>query len=136
MLQQPANEHSYHIGREITFKSCPTLVALDECFSFASCDSLPLKSITVIDDLPYTRKKDRTTPEYRKTIRGHGKTSIRSVVHVAREGGYAFTYSIAHCSMYTNGEAFDAATTEKNLTLSKNVFSCCGPASLKNSNML
>jgi hypothetical protein len=78
MLQQPANEHPYHLGREITFKSCSTLVALDECFSFASCGSLTLESITVIDDLPYTRKKDRTTPEYRKTIRGHGANIIHA----------------------------------------------------------
>ena len=27
MLHQPANEHPYHLGREITFQSCPTLVA-------------------------------------------------------------------------------------------------------------
>ncbi|KAK5188821.1 hypothetical protein LTR72_011399 [Exophiala xenobiotica] len=30
-----------------------------------------LDNITAIDDLPYTRKKDTTTPEYRRAIRSH-----------------------------------------------------------------
>jgi hypothetical protein len=40
LLQQLANDHPYHLGREITFRSCGTLVALDECFEFASCGTL------------------------------------------------------------------------------------------------
>lgn len=71
MLQQPANNHPYHLGREVTFRSCGTLVALDQCFNFASCGTMGLDNITTIDDLPYTRRKDTSTPEYRQAIRSH-----------------------------------------------------------------
>lgn len=69
MLQQPANEHPYDQGREITFNGCDTLVSLDECFKFASSGTFGLDQITVLDDLPYTRKKDETDAEYRSTVR-------------------------------------------------------------------
>ncbi|KAK5215541.1 hypothetical protein LTR96_011099 [Exophiala xenobiotica] len=69
MLQQPADKHPYHRGRESTFQSCATLVALDACFKFASSGTMGLDNVTVVDDLPYTRKKDTTTPDYRRAIR-------------------------------------------------------------------
>lgn len=80
MSLQPANEHSYHLGRDITFSRCPTLVALGECFDFASRGSLGLQHITVIDFLPYTRKKDKDTRDYRREI---GNQVLR-ILHAKR----------------------------------------------------
>ena len=80
MLQQPANNHPYHLGREITFKNCPTFVALNECFLSASCGYMRFERITIIDDLPYTRKKDKTTSEFRTAIRSH----VANIVYAKR----------------------------------------------------
>ena len=71
LLHQPANNHPYHLGQEVTFSSCATLVALDECFSFVSCGCLTLENITIIDSLPYTRKKDNTTSDYKRQVRNY-----------------------------------------------------------------
>jgi len=80
MLEQPANVHPYHLSQEITFSSCPTLVALNECLKSVSCGSLTLDSLTIFDSLPYARKKDLTTSKYRLVVKNH----VISVLQVQR----------------------------------------------------
>ena len=69
LLERPANNHPYHLGRAITFSSCTTLIVLDQCFSFVSRGSITLNNVSVIDSLPYTREKDNINAQYKYDLR-------------------------------------------------------------------
>lgn len=70
MLQQPADNHPYHLGNQVVVQSCGTLAGLDELLQVASCGTLSLKTVSVFDWLPYTRKRDKVSPDYETYLRG------------------------------------------------------------------
>ena len=69
LLQQPAKNHPFHLGKDTTIEASPTLNALDQAFRTASCGTLTLSDIDVVDSLPYIRPCDNIKPGIKLRLR-------------------------------------------------------------------
>lgn len=69
LLQQPASNHPFHLGVDATIHSSASLNALDESFLAASCGTLSLLSVAMLDSLPYVRASDILAKDVKRRIR-------------------------------------------------------------------
>ncbi|KAK2763287.1 hypothetical protein FQN54_009923 [Arachnomyces sp. PD_36] len=61
ILLQPSDSHPYDESIETIIEECPTYTAIDESFCAASCGTLLMTDISIIDSLPFVRKQDQIT---------------------------------------------------------------------------